>query len=241
MNRSLLFNCIVFVLSLSVFGMAGAQTQMSMDQKVGTGGFGFSGGLQRYDLGELNTALRNQGFPTLAENTARLSLFVSRRYPGRLKSTFGFYTENFETPQDRPAGGFGFIPDAQSTRARAGGFSVAIDFDLLYPSAWNVYVGANVDAGALRLVTTRVNMGGFAADINENKFTAGTVGISPQLTVESIEINTKSGGFRVIGSVGYRFGVSQELDRDNFLTQKPGVEISPTGANWQLGFVATIK
>lgn len=208
-------------------------------ERVGTGGFGFSAGLQRYDLGELNAALRNQGFPVLAENTARVSLFVSRRYPGRLKSTFGFYTENFEIPDDVPPPGFTF--SQLSTRAGAAGISYALDVDLFYPSAWNVYVGASVDAGGLRLVTSSVNERGFAGNLVENKFTVGTLGVSPRVTAETIEINTKAGGFRVIGSVGYRFGVSQPLDRENFTTQEPGVEIEPTGANWQLGVVATIK
>ncbi len=208
-------------------------------ERAGTGGIGVTAGLQRYDLGELNAALRTQGFPELAENTARVNLLLSRRYPGRFRSTFGVYSENFATPDDRAGEGFG--TQQFSTRASAAGISYALDVDLLYPSAWNVYVGANIDAGGLRLVTSTTDGGRFDSRLVENRFTVGTTGISPRLTLESIEIKTKSGGLRVVGSVGYRFGVSQDLERDNFTTQRPGVEIEPTGANWQLGIMATIK
>ena len=203
-------------------------------------------GLQRSDFGSLNAALAAEAYPLIGEGATRLSLAISERYPGRLRSDIGFWAESFDIGEDVVTPGPGFLPirDTRSARLNSGGLSAALDFDLLYPSAWNVYLGVQADLGASRLVLSRLRenttgssgpQGPLERDVLESKFTVASIGFRPQLTLESIEIPRKHSSLRVVAIVGYRIGVSQDLGRENFEGQTIDVEVDPSGVTWQLG------
>ena len=135
-----------------------------------------------------------------------------------------------------------------STRLGAIGIATALDVDLLYPSAWNLYLGLGVDLGGGRLVTTRLSdasadpaAGAFAADVRENKFTVASVGLAPRLTLESTEFGTRSGvGMRVFLQGGYRFGFSSEIEREGFLGQEIAPEFGNSGLALQFGLMTRL-
>ena len=199
-------------------------------------------GTQGYALDDLNAALGLGGFPRVDRTAFRTSIGASRRLPGRLCSESSLWWDRFEADDEITAAGAG-VQTVSSTRLGAIGIATALDVDLLYPSAWNLYLGVGVDLGGGRLVTTRLfdasadpADGAFAADVRENKFTVASVGFAPRLTLESTEFGTKSGvGMRLFVQGGYRFGLAAEIEREGFLDQEIAPEFGNSGLTLQFG------
>ena len=229
-------------LALALPHSAGAQRQTGIESGY------FSVGIQGYDLDALNGALGQAGLPEIDRSAFRTSVGAVRRLPGRLRTTTSVWWDRFETGGEIVITAGTGPTLVSSTRLGAIGLTSGLDADLLYPSAWNLYVGLGVDLGGGRLVTRRLlGRGGnpgsttFDADVRENKFTVASIGLTPRLTLESIEFGTKSGvGMRVFLRGGYRFGIASEIEREGFLSQEIAPEFGNSGVALQLGFATRL-
>lgn len=201
---------------------------------------GTSLGGQGYGLDDFNAQLTAAGYPALDNPALRLELLKSTRLAGRLQLTGGFYFDAVGTGDNRADG-----TATRSVDAGALGIFGCYDFDLLYPSAWNVMVGARVETGGLR-VRTHLDEGAragdpFARDVTTATLTQLVTAISPQVTVESVEFPLLGTPTKVQARAGYRVGFTSELRREGFPGAATGFEVSPRGLGVQVGLLSLLR
>ena len=231
----------VLLLSLMPIGAAAQSAQ-----RAGELGLRTTIGAQRYDFGELNSVLEQANFPAINRSGIHTEVALSVRGAGRTRYNIGFWSDHH-----RQGGStYTYVPDPdvialqRITRMNGGGIIFDFDYDLFYPSAWNLYAGVSSNIGISRLQTTSATITTIpAASIFEQQFTKNNfevpvLGLRPQLTLETIPL----ANLRVVASVGYRFAITHVLNRseDERISIR-NVDVEMSGYFWQLGINAIMR
>ena len=188
-------------------------------------------GSQAYELSSLNSALSAQGYPTIIAGSLQFGLLSTTRKPGRHQFSSGFTVDIFSIGESQTGAG---------ERTRAVEFGIlglhtGYAFDLLYPSAWNVLLGADLGLSGGRLTTTN-----FVSDFSapapnfdrateEAKFNFGSVYVTPTLTLETFPLDFGSTESRIFIGIGYRLGTGAALSRQGFADLTYPLEIENQG------------
>lgn len=194
-------------------------------------------GQQRYQLDDLNAALAGQQFPTLEESSFRIGIESQSRKPGRHVWSGGLQVGFFEAGDARIS-----ATDSRATSAGVFEARLGYGFDLLYPSAWDLLLGATLGTELGRIRTTVYESAqpavvDFAGTERRNDYNFALLGITPTLTLQSIPFNISEQPTRVFVQGGYRIGSSSGLSRTAFPSEVAELEVGPRGVYLSLGFL----
>ncbi len=197
-------------------------------------------GSNSYDLTNINAALGEQNFPLIGEEPLLVGIESQFRKPGRGIASTNLTFEIFSTPSST---GGGDPRRSVDMGAISAGF--AYSYDLLYPSAWNVLLGAQLGLTGGRLTSTtyrdaNFNAVDFDASVQENHFNWASVHITPQLTLQTLEFRISGQAMRLQARVGYRFGTDAELSRQGFADRPYDLDLGVNGITYDFGIVSHV-
>ena len=235
---------VAILTAVAAVSLAQADSSGAMPRNYG----GFAVGGQAFAVNSLNRALALQRYPEFESAGVDLSVLRWSRGKGRLASQARLGLTFFARPNStRFTTNAGGSVETTYRNVDLGAIAVGLGYyvDLLYPSAWDLYVGAEFGMLAGRLTTssfqtTARDEPDFDNPTSEVRHLWGSAYITPELKLHSVEFSLGGVPSRITATVGYRLASDGDLTRKGFDDLETNLAIDPDGLRGTLGLISLV-